>query len=363
MLWRENWRKLLLNLMWSKIKTFFTRHERRVSSGALVLGFIVDSLTLRRVDLYAENLALIAYVAIIALAIILLNVSEEKNWGKRFLFRFHPIFLIGMQFAIGGIFSAFLVFYSRSATFGSSWPFLLLLFAQLIGNEILREKYARLQMQVSLLYFVLFSYLIFLVPVLLKRIGSPQFVLSGFLSLFLIFLFVRFLKILTPIRLLETKRKLIWAVGGVFFVINVLYFTNSIPPIPLVLKESGVYHSVTRQTDGAYVLSGEKRKLGDFFRSYQPFYVKNNAPVYAFSAIFAPTEFSLRIFHNWEYFDFGRKKWMSFGRIALPINGGREGGYRTYSVKNGLTPGLWRINLETKSGQIIGRLKFEIFSQ
>ena len=349
--------------MWFKIKNFLLKHERRLSSAALILGFLVDSLTLRRADLYAENLALVAYVAIIALAIILVNVSEERSWGQKFLARFHSIFLIAMQFAIGGIFSALLVFYSRSATFAASWPFLFLLLLQLIGNEFLREKYARLQMQVSLLYFAIFSYLIFLVPVAVKRIGSSQFILSGFLSLLIVYLFVKFLRILIPIRFQETKRALIWSVGGVFFLINVLYFTNTIPPVPLVLKESGIYHSVSRQPDGSYLLSGGKPNWRDFFKSYLPIYLKSGEPLYAFSAIFAPTKFSLAIFHSWEYLDSATGKWVKFDRVALPISGGREGGYRTYSVKSDLMPGLWRVNIETASGQIVGQLKFEVLAK
>lgn len=348
--------------MWHRTKTFFTKYERRLSSGALVLGFIIDSLTLRRVDLYAENLALIAYIAIIALAIILLNLTEERSWAKKLLLRFHPAFLIIMQFAIGGIFSAFLVFYSRSATFEASWPFLLLIVAQLIGNEILREKYARLQMQISLLYFVIFSYSIFLVPVLTKQVGSSQFVLSGFFSLLLIYLFVRFLKILIPIRLAEAGRSLIWTIGGVFCLINFLYFTNIIPPIPLVLKESGVYYSIVKQPDGSYEFNGEKKRLEDFFKPYQPVRLSASGRLYAFSAIFAPIDFSLQVFHVWEYFDSTKKQWVSFERIVLPISGGREGGYRTYSVKDGLISGLWRVNIETERGQIIGRIKFEVLS-
>jgi hypothetical protein len=50
------------------------------------------------------------------------------------------------------------------------------------------------------------------------------------------------------------------------------------------------------------------------------------------------------------------------GRVELPVRGGRGGGYRTYSVKTGLTPGAWRVNVETPTGALLGRLRFNVVS-
>ncbi|MFZ1503187.1 MAG: DUF2914 domain-containing protein, partial [Nitrospira sp.] len=43
-------------------------------------------------------------------------------------------------------------------------------------------------------------------------------------------------------------------------------------------------------------------------------------------------------------------------RIALKISGGREGGYRAYTFKQGLDPGDWRVDVETEDGRVIGRV-------
>ncbi|MFA6898297.1 MAG: DUF2914 domain-containing protein [Candidatus Paceibacterota bacterium] len=331
----------------------------------MVAGFVIDNLTLKRIDRYAENLAFLAYLMVITISILLLNIAEEKNWGKKLLSGLHPFFLIAMQFAIGGLWSGFLVFYSRSADFVQSWPFLLLLVAQLFGNELLKAKYARLQLQVGMFYFVLFSYLIFLVPILVKRINTGTFILSGFVSLVAVYLFIKLLHLLIPIRLEENRRKLIWTIGGIFFTINVLYFTNTIPPIPLTVKDSGVYHSVSKNQDGSYSLGFETKTswgLSDWFRPYQPIHLSPADSAYAFSAIFAPTDFSLKIFHIWQYYDETDGVWVSADKVPLSISGGREGGYRTYSVKSGLAPGLWRVNVETESGQILRRIKFKVIA-
>jgi hypothetical protein len=50
-------------------------------------------------------------------------------------------------------------------------------------------------------------------------------------------------------------------------------------------------------------------------------------------------------------------------RVELPVRGGRGDGYRTYSVKTGIIPGAWRVNVETSSGALLGRLRFNVVTQ
>lgn len=40
--------------------------------------------------------------------------------------------------------------------------------------------------------------------------------------------------------------------------------------------------------------------------------------------------------------------------------GGREGGYRGYSVKGNLFAGEWRVNVTTERGQSLGRTSFTV---
>ena len=49
------------------------------------------------------------------------------------------------QFALGCLLSGFCVFYIRSASITSSWPFLLAMAAIFIGNEYMRRYHARLR--------------------------------------------------------------------------------------------------------------------------------------------------------------------------------------------------------------------------
>jgi len=46
--------------------------------------------------------------------------------------------------------------------------------------------------------------------------------------------------------------------------------------------------------------------------------------------------------------------------VKFPIVGGREGGYRAYSVKSQPASGRWRVDIETAEGQLIGRVPFSV---
>ncbi len=152
---------------------------------------------------------------------------------------------------------------------------------------------------------------------------------------------------------------LMGSIFGIFAVINTLYFTNLIPPIPLALKDLGVYQALTKFPDGSYLLSGEKRSWADTLFSTAEVHLKMGEPLFAFNAIFAPTSLSTKIVHIWQYYD-EERGWTTSSRIELSIVGGRDSGFRTYSSKSNLFPGKWRVNVETLRGQLIGRLTFNL---
>lgn len=348
--------------MWWKIKNFIIKNERRLSFLALAAGFIIDSFTLRRVDFYLENLVLVIYLGILALSIILINLAEGEGRFRRLLQRFHWIFLLAMQFSLGALWSAFLVFYSRSASVSDSWPFLFLLLLQLVGNEVFREKYVRLRIQIALLYFAIFSYLIFLLPVFLKRLGAEIFVLSGVSSLVAIFVLLKFFQLFLRAKIEADRRALTLIVGLIFVAINGFYFFNLIPPIPLSLKDSGVYHSIERNNQGVYFLTSEKIVGLERLSFYRRIHLSTGEPAYFFAAVFAPAEFNANLIHRWEYFDPTKTRWVFSSEVPISIVGGREKGFRTYSWKN-VSPGLWRVTVETDGGLIIGRSRFEVVAQ
>lgn len=344
------------------VRDWYGRFERPISSLSLIGGFVFDAIFLKRVDLFWENFWIIIHLVVVASCIVLINRIEHNPSDENDPSKLHFWFLNILQFFFGGLFSTFLVFYFRSATLSASWPFLLLLALAFIANERLKRHYSRLSFQISLLFLCIFSFSIFYVPVVVHNIGPWIFILSGLLSLVTISAFVYFLAKFTKEKFRGHTKNLIFFVGSIYLVINILYFTNIIPPLPLSLKDSGIYHSVLRDSSGDYVVQEENLGWSKYFNLYPDFHLVSGDVVYAFSAVFSPELFNTGVIHEWQYMDPSTGKWVTEGRVSLSVSGGRDGGYRTYSTRVDLAPGHWRVNVLTNSGLVLGRLRFNVIS-
>jgi hypothetical protein len=348
--------------MLQKIRHFFFKYERYVSPVTLIGGFAFDLVMLRRIDMFFSNALLISYLIISALSIIFLNIRETRKSRQEIEHSetMHVILIFMLQFCLGGLFSASFLFYSKSGSLVSSWPFLLLIFGYVIGNELLRKNYARLGFQISVFFTALFSYLIFFLPVILRKMGDAIFLLSGIASIIITGVFVYILSWFSPERTRQSASIVVVSLIGLFAVINTLYFTNLIPPIPLALKEVGIYRSIARLPDGTYYVVGERQKWFNLFSGDPVLHVPEGGTLYALSSIFAPTALATSIIHEWKRYDEETGTWQAGEKIELPILGGRDSGFRTYSEKENPAPGHWRVDVTTLRGQLIGRLSFSL---
>lgn len=342
------------------VRNWYGRFERPISSLSLVLGFVFDALTLKRLDTLWENLWIIGHLIIIGIFIILIHVQESESGDEQNPSKAHFWYVNILQFFFGGILSTYLVFYFRSADIFSTWPFILLLLFAFIANESLKRHYTRFSFQISLFFLSIYSFAIFVVPVILHRIGGTVFLISGAISLIFILLFIRILFYYVKDKLAEGRKTVAFLIAGIFGFINFLYFTNLIPPIPLSLKDAGVYHSVIKNNEGNYVATREDNGWKKYFEIYPDFTETPDSPVYAFSAIFSPKSLNLTIIHEWQHYDEIQRKWIVERTISLPVVGGRDGGFRTYSLRTNIAPGKWKVIIKTEHGQTIGSLRFKI---
>lgn len=345
--------------MKKRIVNFFRWIRKHISAIAFAIGFVIDTLTLTRIDLLYENFVFVSYLCTALVGILLVHSVETRLFAPKILLRVRAWLPVLIQLPLGGLFSGFLIFYTKSASVFTSWPFLAVLFTLFIGNEFFHKRYEKLVFQISLFYFALFSYLVLVTPIVLNTIGTSTFVFAGILSLFAISLILQLIRKLFP-KLYQQGAQLLWWIIGITYVgFNILYFTNIIPPVPLALKEIGIYHSVVHAgTD--YLVSYERpvwyeawRDTGSIFHRTQ------GEAVYCFSSVFAPTHLSTQIYHSWQ-----RKTkegtWVRETLIPYTIDGGRNGGYRGYTFKQNLTEGTWRCVVETKQRQVIGETRFNV---
>lgn len=336
-------------------------YERYVAPFALIAGFLLDTFFfLDRVDSVSGNLYLFSYLVIAALGIIALNVVETGRIAGKWALRVAPFIPVVVQFAFGGLFSGYLSLYSRSASLAVSWIFVIGVALLMIGNERFRRLYVRFTFQIAIFFTAVFSFLIFFLPVVFHRIGPAVFVLAGCASLAVVALFLRGLHSLVPELESRERTRVARAIAAIFVVFNVLYFSNAIPPLPLALKDAGVYHSVVRH-GGEYVLTAEPVPWYRRFLLYNTTYHKSAGEgVYVFSAIFAPSSLRVAVFHQWQHYDEASQEWITEGMIRFPIVGGREEGYRGYSQKSAPVAGRWRVNVLTEYNHVIGRISFTV---
>lgn len=347
-------------ILWRAFEHWYEKYEHYISPMAFITGFVLDNLTLTRIDLWIDNLILVLYLCVAGGSVVFLNLYESGFFKKSIFEKISRAAPFFAQFSFGSLFSGFFVFYSRSASVAASWPFLLFLAFLLVGNEFFKKRYLRFTFRTSILFIVVFSYLIFIVPILTGKIGAPTFLISGAASLvFAVFLYL-FFAALIPAKIKQYRRLLFVGIGGIYIIFNFFYFTNLIPPIPLSLKEGGVYHSVQKIT-GGYQLEFEPSPWYALFEdTSSTFHWQPGVPVYIFSSVFAPVKINTTIFHRWFYFDKAQRQWIASSRISFPIVGGRDGGYRGYTLKTNITPGKWRVNVETARGQVLGRIVFRV---
>ena len=347
-----------------KIRIFSEKYKIYLMPLVLIVGFLLDFITLRRVDGVFDNIIIVVHLFLVGTAIILL-FSKDTKLGERLRILKHSNKIeYVMVFSFGALFSGSIIFFSKSASLSSSWPFFLLLLILMLGTEFQKKYFQRLIFQINFYYIALFSYLIVLIPVLRKDMGPSLFFASGILSLLFILLFFSFLYLIDGNKTRIYFRKMITGVISIFLIFNLFYFTNIIPPIPLSLKFTGVYHSVYRVSSNNYIGSYEpesdwkfwKKRSNTVHRGY-------NGAVYVFSAVFAPTKLNTKIYHQWQYFDNIENKWIDSTKIELAISGGREDGFRGYSLKRSLENGKWRVVVETERGQKLGQIKFNIVSK
>lgn len=348
----------------SQIQDFGKKNEKYLFPLFLILGFVIDYLTLNRVDQVFDNIILFLYLLLAStmiFSIYIHNINSENDTNR--FKTFHKITPYIFQYAIGGLFSGLFIFYFRSGSFGASFPFLIVLFALMLGNEYFYRRFPKMRFQLIIFFFALLSYINLVVPVIVKKMGTIIFLFSTLIAAILMYLFVETLfKAIHHIKntiLIEEKRKIIKSLSITLCLFLFFYFANLIPPIPLSMKTGGIFHNVLRSSNNEFLVVREDAPWYLPFHVYNPKFRNDGNGVYAFASIFAPAKLSTKIYHQWSYYD-DDKGWIKKDKIPIEIYGGREEGFRGYSFKQTIQEGLWRVDIETERGQIIGRMRFTV---
>lgn len=349
---------------WSaRVFGFYRTHERWMGVMFFLGGIAWDLLTLRRIDNWVDNTILLTYFGVLGVIIGVHGALVGSVTVPAWMEKTREWIPLAIQFVLGALLSAFVIFYARSVTWTSGTAFWVALVIGLLGNEVMHRRKTSFA-ALTVTYFAVGATLAaYLVPVVAGRLG---------LDLFRVALAVALIPAGTlmlygfRVGAFETRARLGLTILSIFLLGNMLdvgYRNNWIPPVPLSLRHGGIYEQVARDGDD-FLLSYHTDISGRWLPGlFSPDYARRVhwAPgdtVFAFSAIFAPTGLRQRMVHSWQRQD--STGWTLVDDVSYEVRGGRDEGYRGTTFKRRMKAGNWRVVVQTADGRVLSRIPFEI---
>lgn len=339
------------------LKTFCTAYANVIF---FVGGFLFDSLTLVRIDSVLDLLIQTAYLICITLLIIQKSRFDLGLWKPQGrIERWWEYESEALHFFYGGLLSAYVIFYFKSTTLSRSVFFLALIVILMFANEMPQLRKAGSVMRLGLYAFCMVSFLNYLFPVIVGRMGTALFMLAWLVTAAAVGALINYLSKMTsdPPR---ARLRLGWSPAAVMVIVASLYSMKLIPPVPLSMQFAGVFHAVEREGD-RFKLTYEKQPWYRFWRhDDRAFQARPGDQIHMFTRVFAPRRFTHRIYLRWYKKSDANGEWVATDRIPLAINGGRDEGFRGYGSKSNYDPGRWRVDVETEDGRTLGGVHFTV---
>jgi hypothetical protein len=303
---------------------------------------------------------LLGYTVAAGVLIAVLGMVERGRLRRPHVIN-HLTALTGLtHFFLGSLLSSYVVFYFKSAAVGKSFIFVGLLVILLLANEFFSDRLRNLKLLCAIYFFCCFAFLTFFLPVMTHVMSAGMFISSGLLS------FTITSAIVTIIyfgSLRAARRELVgmvWPPALIFLTLVFFYFQNWMPPVPLALKDDGIFRSVRRVGENYEVRYGKPPRWQFWKTDERDFAYAPGDTVYCFTAVFSPAGLKESIVHHWQWKN-AAGDWTTTDKHSNFIrHPGRDGGWRSYTYKKNMTPGKWRIEVKTAQGRLLGRILLEM---
>ena len=357
-------RRLVQSPRYRLVRRLYHRYEA-IAPPLLFLGGVTwDALTLQRVGALLDNVVLGIYLLVLGGFIVLTLLDRHDRPLPPSLQALSTWSIGAIQFLAGGLFSAYVIYYTRSASLTTASLFLLVLVGLLVANEWIWSRHQSGYLLIGLYFLAVFCYLTFLLPVVLGTMGFWVFLTSGVVSAGAVTGLLLFLRLKGVFAGLRSFVGALCVIGLLFGGLVTFYVQHWIPPVPLALQHIGVYHDVDQRGD-AFLLRQERTGRASFWAESgdNPFHYAPGDTVHCFTAIYAPTALQTQVAHRWQRYVPSRDAWVETDRIGYRLVGGRRSGYRGVTYKQHVSPGRWRVTVETAAGRPIGRAHFEVVAE
>lgn len=354
-------KRTLVKIRNSWLRRFVEKHQKYAPILFFIGGFIFDSLTLGRIDRIYDLTVLCVHMTLLTVTLYLYNLSDDGKWKGSWLERYEVYFPLAIQFFFGALSSAYVIYFSRSVSLSKTIAFFIILVALFVANEFLKKRISNKYLQFSIYFFVSFTFFTFIIPVFIGEMNTRVFIFSGLVSLVLTLLLIAVIYTVSPSTRKEVRLiKMIGIVCILYITVNLFYYFNLIPPVPLALENGIAAHNV-KVENGRYEVSYETDNSYVFWREHSSrFTYRPGKKVFVFTSIFAPTDIKKSIFHRWKWYNDSTGEWEIIEDIGYDITGGRDNGYRGFTYKSNLKSGLWKVEVITDEELILGVVGFKI---
>lgn len=323
-------------------------------------GFIFDILLLDRIDGLLQFVQVIAYTLILSILVRFAVLERGQVWTpKGFIAKYWKYNEFLIHFLLGALLNLYSIFYFKSASFLSSILFIGIIAGLLLINEFLRvERFQHLI--IFILYYVcIVSFWIAFVPIVLGFVGFVPFLLGLVLAGAMIWLFdASLIHNKQPVQSKLSVRRFNFRVGSsviLFFLI--FYALQLIPPVPLSINYMGIFHDI-KKVNGEYQLTHYRPNWRLWENGDQNFKARAGDKIVAYVEIFAPSRFKDEIKFRWLLKT--KSGWQPQDLIPITIVGGRDQGFRGYTIKQNYQPGDYRVSVVTTDDREVGRINITI---
>ncbi len=384
------------------------------------IGFIVDAILLPDyMNPISRYLGLI-YILLAAALLLIKNNGALLRPRKgrmamvcdgicRYQDKINPVLDILIAYAIGSGLSFVFIYYYRSVQIVLMWPILIVMLALMCANEFVKSASKRSIIEMALLMFTVYLYVLYVFPTLFYTLSNYVLILSIIFALIINMVFTRSIlweKEGTDEDVNKLGYRLLMINIAMPVIIGLLYITNSLPAVPITMKTVRAYNEVRREVvknnsnylyttykDNCIPEFGSIDDTRDYLNQFKELFFKkvvhigcvndssnivtNNINtststniratstanrVTLYTAIYMPGYFykSNVVAHVWSHYDTTKGQWVDVKRVAYPIVGGRDGGYRGYTYIDNPAIGDWRLHVINNDNRLIGEYKFKV---
>ncbi|WP_224243409.1 DUF2914 domain-containing protein [Hyalangium gracile] len=343
-----------------RVQEWRKKNELLEMAAFFFIGFIYDVVTLSRIDDTLTMVQQFVYLGVLATLLVLEQRHPEGTEPPKALAKVWKWREDAIHFFFGSLLSSYTLFFFKSASGLTAFLFLVLMFGLMVANELPHFRQIGPVVRVALFSLCVSMYFSYVLPVVIGKANFWVFLLAQVLAGGAIFGVMKLLRRWNVLDQLQAIRQIALPGFGVLVALLLFFVVRVLPPVPLAVTFSGIYHAVEKK-GGAYHLSHQPKWWKFWHKGDQDFAARPGDKAYYFFSIFAPKGFdSYSVNVRW-YHDHPSKGWTNVSTVPLKIlNKGIERGYRTFAYTSNPKPGDWRVVVETEDGHEISRLSFSV---